>query len=195
MQYLKEEVRNNILQAALEEFKDKGFLNASMRNIAKNAGVALGNVYRYFKNKSDLFNEIVEPAYKCFMQAPDIPEEECDGNAVFQLEHIVGCIMMTLKKYRTQLLILVDKSNGTKYENTKEELILAAENNLKEALLPALRNNGIEIENEFVFYVMAATFTEGVFIILRRYDDEEQIKYLIRQLIYIYFDDINNRFK
>ena len=50
-----------IQQAALEEFSDKGFLGASLRQIVKNAGVTTGAFYGYFSSKEALFASIVEP--------------------------------------------------------------------------------------------------------------------------------------
>ena len=40
-----------IQQAALEEFSDKGFLGASLRQIVKNAGVTTGAFYGYFSKR------------------------------------------------------------------------------------------------------------------------------------------------
>ena len=51
----------NILHAALEEFSDKGFLGASLRQIVKKAGVTTGAFYGYFSSKEALFAAIVEP--------------------------------------------------------------------------------------------------------------------------------------
>ena len=51
----------HILQAAMEEFSDKGFLGASLRQIVKKAGVTTGAFYGYFSSKEALFNAIVEP--------------------------------------------------------------------------------------------------------------------------------------
>lgn len=50
-----------IQQAALEEFSDKGFFGASLRQIVKNAGVTTGAFYGYFSSKEALFASIVEP--------------------------------------------------------------------------------------------------------------------------------------
>lgn len=49
------EKRNRILQAAAAEFAHKGFENAGMSAIAKNADVSVGSLYKYFENKQDLF--------------------------------------------------------------------------------------------------------------------------------------------
>ena len=45
----------NIQEAALTEFLDKGFLGASLRQIVKNAGVTTGAFNGYFPNKEALF--------------------------------------------------------------------------------------------------------------------------------------------
>ena len=44
-----------IQDAAMEEFLDKGFLGASLRQIVKNAGVTTGAFYGYFSSKEALF--------------------------------------------------------------------------------------------------------------------------------------------
>ncbi len=61
MQILKEKVRNAILTSAAAEFNEKGFENASMRQIASKAGITPGNIYRYFANKEDIRKAIIEP--------------------------------------------------------------------------------------------------------------------------------------
>ncbi|WP_320174293.1 TetR/AcrR family transcriptional regulator [Maridesulfovibrio sp.] len=51
--------RNDILEAALEVFSEKGYAGANTKNIAAAAGVATGSVYRYFKNKKVIFIEVM----------------------------------------------------------------------------------------------------------------------------------------
>ena len=73
-----------IQQAALEEFSEKGFLGASLRQIVKNAGVTTGAFYGYFSSKEALFAAIVEPHAAAlmgrFMEAQtgfaELPEED-----------------------------------------------------------------------------------------------------------------------
>lgn len=60
MQYLKEQVRERILQSAREEFIAHGFSNASIRNIADGSGTSLGNIYRYFTDKEALYIAVIE---------------------------------------------------------------------------------------------------------------------------------------
>ena len=62
MQILKDEVKKSIRQAALSEFKKHGYMKASIRQIADAAGITPGNIYRYFKSKDDLFDELIQPS-------------------------------------------------------------------------------------------------------------------------------------
>lgn len=58
-QYLKEEVRERILEAALREFAAGGFEGATMAGIARAAGISTGNVYRYYRSKEALLRAAV----------------------------------------------------------------------------------------------------------------------------------------
>jgi TetR/AcrR family fatty acid metabolism transcriptional regulator len=48
------ERRQHILEAAARAFASKGFAQATMKEIAVEAGIAPGTIYLYFKNKEDL---------------------------------------------------------------------------------------------------------------------------------------------
>jgi AcrR family transcriptional regulator len=49
-----EETRERIVDAALKLFREKGFDEATMRDIAAEAGVATGAAYYYFRSKEEL---------------------------------------------------------------------------------------------------------------------------------------------
>ena len=79
-QILKEELRNQILQASKEEFLQKGYKDASLRCIAKKAHMTVGNLYRYFENKEDINNKIVEP---CLIELEKLLNDETDNQLSF----------------------------------------------------------------------------------------------------------------
>ena len=58
------ETRGRILLAAKEEFLEKGYKNAWLRSISKEAGVTTGALYGYFRSKEDLFGTLVEKEYR-----------------------------------------------------------------------------------------------------------------------------------
>jgi AcrR family transcriptional regulator len=52
--------REDILQASLHLFAEKGFHGTSMRDIARSADITEGLIYHYFESKRDLFRAIIE---------------------------------------------------------------------------------------------------------------------------------------
>jgi AcrR family transcriptional regulator len=50
--------RDDILRAALELFAEHGFHNAPMAQLARQANVAVGSIYRYFKDKDELIHAL-----------------------------------------------------------------------------------------------------------------------------------------
>ena len=54
------EVRNQIIDSATKYFSRYGFHKTTMDEIARNIHKAKGVLYYYFKNKEDLFNEVLK---------------------------------------------------------------------------------------------------------------------------------------
>lgn len=54
---------NLIHTAAMQEFLEKGFKSASLRNIVKTAGVTTGAFYGYYNSKEDLFEALMGEQY------------------------------------------------------------------------------------------------------------------------------------
>ena len=50
--------RSAILDAALELFVERGYYGTAVPAVADRAGVGAGTIYRYFKSKEDLVNEL-----------------------------------------------------------------------------------------------------------------------------------------
>jgi AcrR family transcriptional regulator len=50
-----EESKNKILEAASTVFAEHGYAEASMRAIARQAGISVGGLYLYFRNKEELY--------------------------------------------------------------------------------------------------------------------------------------------
>jgi TetR/AcrR family transcriptional regulator, repressor for uid operon len=54
------ELKEKIMQSAMENFAKNGFDRTRMEDIATSAGLAKGTLYLYFKNKEDLFYAICD---------------------------------------------------------------------------------------------------------------------------------------
>ena len=69
----KKEIRiNGILEAAINEFVEKGYKDASMESIAKRAGLSKGGLYHHFGSKVEILYEvniqIMEPVAELMVQ-------------------------------------------------------------------------------------------------------------------------------
>ena len=53
-------VTENLLKSATEEFLEKGFMKASLRNISSKSGVSTNSIYTRLKDKEGLFSAIVK---------------------------------------------------------------------------------------------------------------------------------------
>ena len=62
---LQKEVRQaELLDAAAQTFREKGYHDTSTAEIAERAGVVEGTIYRYFSTKRELLVQVVERAYE-----------------------------------------------------------------------------------------------------------------------------------
>lgn len=60
---LNEKKKNRIIHAALDEFSNQSFSDASITNIVKKAEISRGSFYQYFGNKENLYNYLVHHLY------------------------------------------------------------------------------------------------------------------------------------
>lgn len=183
MQYLKDEIKNNIISAALNEFDKKGFNDASIRVIARNAGIATGNLYRYFNGKEELFKYIMEPVFERFTGLI-FSDFKGDANNLSVLTEIVDKIMGFYEQYSREFMILLDKSEGSVYQNFKEDLIALIEKRVKDDLIPKLKDEQVIIADEFIFHALASMLVEGILKILKQAKgDGGRIRKLISQML------------
>lgn len=61
--------RQEMLDAALQLFSEKGYHNVSMHEIAAKAEFAIGTLYKFFKNKEDLYRELLLDQAERFQRA------------------------------------------------------------------------------------------------------------------------------
>ncbi len=89
---MKNSKREKILKAAIKIFARDGFFNAKVEDIARQAGVATGTTYLYFKNKDDLlisiFEEEMMPIIKSAEEAIDAAEMADEKLRAFIAHHL-----------------------------------------------------------------------------------------------------------
>jgi AcrR family transcriptional regulator len=125
-QILKEKVRSAILKAARKVFRENGFRLATMEFIAGEAGLSVGNLYRYFRSKKTLFDAVIthslaehliQTLREKFAEAAGRP---AGTSAEFRQRN--DKLIDFLISNRDELIILCRGSEGTEYENYVKEL-------------------------------------------------------------------------
>ena len=57
---VKEDKYELIINSAIELLQTENYQNMKTATIAKGAGIAEGTIYRYFKNKKEIFEEVID---------------------------------------------------------------------------------------------------------------------------------------
>jgi len=83
----KEERREEILDAALEEFAERGYHGASTEDIARRAGISQPYVFRLFGTKKELFRAVVA---RCFRETLEMFQRAAEGLRGGEALHAMG---------------------------------------------------------------------------------------------------------
>jgi len=73
-----ENLRMRIKEAAVEHFNRNGYHGTTIRSIAGDVGCSLPMIYYYYKNKKELFDEIVKRDYFQFLSKQELNLESGD---------------------------------------------------------------------------------------------------------------------
>ena len=164
-----------IQQAALEEFSEKGFLGASLRQIVKNAGVTTGAFYGYFSSKEALFASLVEPHAAAlmgrFMEAQtsfaELPENEQPAHMGEASGDYVDWMVDYICNHRELVKLLLCRAEGTSYEHFVHNMVeVEVEYTLK--YMEVLRRLGKEIPplDKSLCHIIASGMFNGLFEIV-----------------------------
>jgi len=191
MQYLKDEMRSRITEKALIEFKEKGYSGASIRNIAKNSGTSPGNIYKYFKNKDDLYETLIGSVYFKVMDCMEqFSKVELNEKAETVFYELMGKIMLLIEASSLELSVLLNKSAGSRYENCKSTFIGLISEIITGMISYELAIKGEKLKDGFIIYLLSNSMVESISIILTEKDDRAEAKALILSLIDIFFGNL-----
>ncbi len=73
--------RETILRAATKVFAQRGYFNSKVADIAREAGIADGTVYLYFKSKDEVLHTIFDNAMAAFIAEGRAEIAKIDGSA------------------------------------------------------------------------------------------------------------------
>ena len=181
----------NIFRAAMEEFSERGFLGASLRQIVKRAGVTTGAFYGYFSSKEALFNAIVEPHAAAlmgkFMEAQtsfaELPEDQQPEHIGVESSDCIHWMVDYICRHREPVKLLLCRSEGTSYEHFVHNMVeVEVEYTIK--YMEVLRRLGHDIPelDEQMCHIIASGMFNAVFEVMVHDMPYDHAKQYIRQL-------------
>lgn len=182
-----------ILEAATKSFTLFGYKATTMDQVAKLANVGKGTIYTFFKNKEELFDEII----KGLVQEMKAAAEEAFDESLSFHENVHRSLMSILKfRKEHQLTIKLfqeEKEIGTpaviEVITTLEKIILKY---IKERVILAIRRGDIkECDPEITAFIMVKLYIALIFDWEKDHEplEKEQILKLFQQYL---FDGISN---
>jgi len=188
MQYLKDDIRKNIMEAALSEFGKMGYKGASIRSICQEAGTSVGNFYKYFAGKDDIFESLIGPVYRNLMgYTEQFNQVEFNENTEGIFYRMTEKIMGIFEKNSEALTILFNKSEGSRYETCKETFVAFITGIATQTMNYRLSLQEKRLKDNFLIYLVSCNLVESIGIILREKEDGREVRELILDMIQILF--------
>ena len=161
-----------LIQSAREEFMTYGFIKADLKRICENAGVTTGAVYKRYKGKEELFMAVVKEAadkMDSFVQLraetdfPSLSDEQIRNTWVMNEEYVLELFRM-IWDIRKDLVILLEKSAGTVYENYANDFALRMTKAYMQYYLEAKKRGLAKAEiSEDQMHVLCTAFWTAIY--------------------------------
>lgn len=186
-----ESTLSRILSSAKQEFLEKGFLNASLRNIVKNAGVTTGAFYRYYDSKEALFSALVDEHARYvldlfhntiddFEKLPgNIQTEEMIDTSSFYLAKMLDYVYEHYDAFK----LLIECAEGTSYADFTHQLVVK-EVDSTYTYMSTLADMGYEVEplNKNLIHIIASGLFAGIFEVVVHDMPKAEAKEYLTQL-------------
>lgn len=183
---------NRILRYGAEEFLNKGFLSASLRNIVKQAGVTTGAFYGYFPDKTALFNALVAPAAEGLREyflsiqqdfaalSPDRQAIEMPSYAGGEIEGMLDYIYSHYDAFK----LILCCSEGTPYANYVDTIVeIESEYTLR--FIKTMRDAGYKLRelDRHLMHMLANALFSGIFEVVVHDSEKEEAMRNIKELM------------
>lgn len=175
------------MAAAQKEFLRKGFHDASLRDIVRDAGVTTGAFYGYFSNKESLFSALVEPSAskvierfsKSVKDFEDIPQDEqirrLHEPPIDYLDWLIDYIYGHYDSFK----LLICCSGGTFYADFIHRLT-EAEIHATERFISRLLARGIDVpplDRQFLHIITSGMFSAVCEVVIHDMPRQQALRY------------------
>lgn len=184
-------VSEKIEACAKKEFLERGYVEASLRTIAAEAGTTTGSIYSRYGGKEGIFSIIVEPAAREFTDlfegvqkqfqklSPDKQAESLNQFTQSGMQQMVEYMYAHFEEFQ----LLVNSAYGTRFQNFVERLVeIETEYTYQSMEATGLKlPDGKEITKDFMHIMNKALF-ESFFEVVRHDMSKEDATEYVRML-------------
>jgi len=125
----KEHVRQGFISAAAETFAELGFAATTMADVAQRAGSSVGNLYKYFTGKQQLFDAAVPPELvqeltrrtRARIRALGAAKDVRDATAEYHA--VSGDLLDYCLRHRTAVVIVLTRAEGTPFADFSDKFV------------------------------------------------------------------------
>ena len=190
MQTLKKDIRENIVNTAVRLFYKHGFEKTSTRQIAGELNMSVSNLYKYFKNKEDIFDDIIMGYYENYLVgfSKFISHENKDSFDDESTQFLAKAIFESIKNNQIKFVLLMDKSKGTKYASFKDEMMTNLEKHISKGIHESIRG-------EYIIKIFVRNFFYGIVEIAKHYKNDDWAFKNINLLVQYHMNGISVLYK
>lgn len=106
---LKEEARVSILDAAETVFSREGLAQGRVEHVAREAGVAVGTLYNYFRDRSALLTSLLDTRRRELLERVDRALETAEPTFDAQLDAFLAAVLAHVREHRALLGLLMQE--------------------------------------------------------------------------------------
>ncbi len=177
-----------IHSAAMQEFLDKGFKSASLRNIVKTAGVTTGAFYGYYDSKEDLFEALVGKQYDFLLERfcraqkefAELPPQEQPDNLTSTSGECMYDMLLYAYEHLNEFKLILCHSEGTRFSHLIDEMVEIETKGTHDyiAVLEKLGRPSPHIDERLEHILITGMFNTFFELIIHEMPLEEAMHYL-----------------
>jgi AcrR family transcriptional regulator len=130
-QVAKPEIRDAFVAAAAETFAELGYAATTMADVAARAGSSVGNLYKYFAGKEQLFEAAAPPELaselmrrtRARMRALGAAKDVRELTATAEYHALAGDLLDYCLQNRAAVVVLLSRAEGTVFASFKRDFI------------------------------------------------------------------------
>ncbi|MVX65562.1 TetR family transcriptional regulator [Clostridium chromiireducens] len=178
----KELKRKAIIKAAADVFSNKGYIEASIKDITNEASISVGSFYSYFSNKEEILIQIFEEISNMSMEAASKSSKISKDNIIEQFTSSMTSAICIYAKNKEFAKILFVKSMGINelFEKKRSEILDNTTVYLKTMLEHLIKNHLCVIDN---IEITSVLLTHSIFGVITNWLDEK-LKFSIKDMLF-----------